>query len=97
MIKRYIMWKIREDVKDRDLLMHNLDYNLKALVGVAAGLESVNLVKGLAGTSHDIMIVSEFADEEALKNFNDDIAYSVFSQVYIHENLTNPSILMLEE
>ncbi len=97
MLKRYTMWKITDDVTDRDLLMHNLDYNLKALVGVAEGLESVKLVKGLTGTSHDIMIVSEFADEIALANFKADIAYNLFAQVYIQGNLINPSILMLEE
>ncbi len=84
MITRYEMWRYIPGVEvDRPTLAHNLNYNLKALVGAAQGLASAQLILSNGKSNHDIMFVMTFDSEQDLSVFEQDAAYEVFTGVYI--------------
>lgn len=84
MVTRYEMWQYspKDDV-EKSQLLHNISYNLKALVGVVPGLIATQLICSNEKSSHDILIVTSFEKSVDLDNYDQDGAYQVFAAVYL--------------
>lgn len=97
MITRYEMWQFSPGIEvDVPKLLHNIGYNLKALVGAARGLVSIDLIISNGKSSHDIMIVSTFDNEEEMLGFEEDGAYEVIAAVYLEPYFKNRSVVDVE-
>ncbi|MDD3026678.1 MAG: hypothetical protein PHI41_01270 [Erysipelotrichaceae bacterium] len=98
MITRYEMWRFSSGKEvDMPELLHNIGYNLKALVGVAHGVVTTDLIISNGKSSHDIMIVSTFDNEKEMLSFEEDGAYEVFAAVYLEPYFNNRSVLDVEK
>lgn len=72
MVKHIVMWKIKEEIAkdERALIKANVKTNLEGLIGKIAGLEKIEvIIEPFATSTHDMLLVSEFASKEALKEY----------------------------
>lgn len=94
MITRFEMWQYKQDEDvNKEELVHNIGYSLKALVGSAQGLVNTELICSNGKSSHDIMIVTTFENEEDLLAFEEDGAYEVFGDVYLSPYFTKRAVV----
>ena len=69
MVKHVILWKLKEECNTTEIKA-DMKANIEALQGKIEGLIKIELqVEGLASSNADIMLYSEFENEEALKNY----------------------------
>ena len=70
MVKHVILWKLKEDVADKESVKAGIKAVLEGLKGVVPGLvEIVIRTEGLASSNADVMLDSAFESEAALKGY----------------------------
>ena len=70
MIKHIILWKLKEDLADKDAIKSGIKSGLEGLKGVVPGLVDILVrTKGLASSNADVMLDSTFESEAALKGY----------------------------
>ncbi len=70
MVKHMIIWKLKEEILDKTMVVKNIKDGLEGLEGKIDGLIKMNiLTEKLESSSGDIMMDSIFRDEEALKEY----------------------------
>lgn len=70
MIKHVILWKLKDDIADKESVKAGIKSGLEGLKGVIPGLVDIAVRKeGLAGSNADVMLDSTFESEAALKAY----------------------------
>ena len=70
MVKHVILWKLKDDVADREAVKRGIKEGLEGLKGKIPGLIDVTVrVGGLASSNADAMLDTTFESEAALKGY----------------------------
>ena len=70
MVKHMIIWKLNQEISDKNQVAENIKSALEGLEGKIDGLIKMNiLTEKLDSSSGDIMMDSTFRDEKALKEY----------------------------
>lgn len=70
MVKHVILWKLKDDIADKDAVKAGIKAGLEGLKGIVPGLtEIVVRTEGLASSNADVMLDSTLESEEALKGY----------------------------
>ena len=70
MVKHIIVWKLKEDIADKNEVKNKIKTELEGLVGKIDGLKEMKiLTDGFESSSGDLMMDSTFADNDALKAY----------------------------
>ncbi|MBR3039676.1 MAG: Dabb family protein [Lachnospiraceae bacterium] len=70
MVKHIILWKVNEEVEDKDAVKKNIKKGLEGLKGVIPGLIEIQVItEGLASSNMDLMLDSSFESEAALNGY----------------------------
>ena len=70
MVKHVILWKLKDDIADKDAVKAGIKAGLEGLKGVVPGLtEIIVRTEGLASSNADVMLDSTLESEEALKGY----------------------------
>lgn len=70
MVKHIIVWKLKEDIADKNEVKNKIKTELEGLVGKIDGLKEMKiLIEGFESSSGDLMMDSTFADNDALKAY----------------------------
>ena len=70
MVKHVILWKLKDDVTDKDAVKAGIKAGLEGLKGVVPGLMDIVVhTEGLASSNADVMLDSTLESEEALKGY----------------------------
>lgn len=70
MVKHIIIWKLKEDIEDKDAVKKGIKEGLESLKGVVPGLLEISVhTNGLASSNADLILDSSFTDAEALKGY----------------------------
>lgn len=88
MLHHVILWKIKEEIADKDAVKAQVKAGLEGLKGVIPGIEKMEVITcGLETSTCDIMLDSVFTDEAALK------AYAVHPEhVKVADNYVRPNM-----
>ena len=71
MVKHIILWKLKEDLADKDAIKAGIKSGLEGLKGVVPGLVDIFVrTEGLASSNADVMLDSTFESEAALKGYS---------------------------
>ena len=67
MVKHMIIWKLKEDLRDRESRKRDIKDRLEGLVGKITGLREMHIYfDPMAGSTGDILMDSTFDDVESL-------------------------------
>ena len=70
MVKHVILWKLKDEIADKDAVKTGIKAGLEGLKGVVPGLVEIKVnTQGLASSNADVMLDSSFADESSLKGY----------------------------
>ena len=70
MVKHVILWKLKDDVADKNAVKAGIKAGLEGLKGIVPGLtEIIVRTEGLASSNADVMLDSTLESEEALKGY----------------------------
>ena len=70
MVKHVILWKLKDDIADKDAVKAGIKAGLEGLKGVVPGLTDIVIrTQGLASSNADVMLDSSFADEASLRAY----------------------------
>ena len=70
MVKHVILWKLKEDIADKESVKAGIKAGLEGLKGVVPGLIDIAVrTEGLASSNADVMLDSAFESEAALKGY----------------------------
>lgn len=70
MIKHIILWKLKEEIADKEAVKNGVKEGLEGLKGKIPGLIDIKVyINGLASSNADMMLDSSFESEEALKGY----------------------------
>ena len=70
MVKHIIVWKLKEDIADKNEVKAKIKAELEGLVGKIDGLKEMRiLTEGFESSSGDLMMDSTFESNEALKGY----------------------------
>ena len=70
MVKHVILWKLKDDLADKESVKARIKAGLEGLKGVVPGLVDIRVITdGLASSNADVMLDSTLADEAALKAY----------------------------
>lgn len=88
MVKHIILWKVNEEVEDKDAVKQNIKKGLEGLKGVIPGLIEIQVItEGLASSNMDLMLDSSFESEAAL------IGYTVHpAHMDVATNIVRPFV-----
>ena len=71
MVKHVIIWKLKDDIADKEKIKSDIKEGLEGLKGVIPGLIDIKVeVDGLDSSNGDLMLDSTFEDEESLKGYS---------------------------
>ena len=71
MVKHIILWKLKDDLADKDAIKAGIKSGLEGLKGVVPGLVDIFVrTEGLASSNADVMLDSTFESEAALKGYS---------------------------
>ena len=71
MVKRVILWKLKEEIEDKAAVKAGIKAGLEGLKGVVPGLVDISVkTEGLASSNADVMLDSTFESEAALKGYS---------------------------
>ncbi|MCR4790702.1 MAG: Dabb family protein [Treponemataceae bacterium] len=72
MVKHIILWKIKEEYNDKkDQIKKGVKDSLEGLAGKIPGLLTIKVqTKCLESSTSDLMLYTEFKDQESLKNYS---------------------------
>lgn len=70
MVKHVILWKLKDEIADKDAVKAGIKAGLEGLKGVVPGLVEIKVnTQGLASSNADVMLDSTFESEAALKGY----------------------------
>ena len=70
MVKHVILWKLKDEVADKEAAKRGIKEGLEGLRGRIPGLVDVTVrIEGLASSNADAMLDTTFESEEALKGY----------------------------
>ena len=70
MVKHIILWKIKDEIKDKNKIKEDVKDSLEGLMGKIPGLLDICVeIMPLSTSTADIMLDSSFQDEESLKTY----------------------------
>ena len=70
MVKHIIVWKLKEEIADKNAVKANIKAELEGLVGKIDGLKEMKiLTEGFESSSGDLMMDSTFESNEALNGY----------------------------
>ena len=70
MIKHIILWKLKEEIADKEAVKNGVKEGLEGIKGKIPGLIDIKVyINGLASSNADMMLDSSFESEEALKGY----------------------------
>ena len=70
MIKHVILWKLKSDLSNPEVVKVGIKTGLEGLQGVIPGLLEIKVqTQGLPSSNADVMLDSSFVDEAALKAY----------------------------
>ena len=70
MVKHIILWKLKEELADRESVIAGIKTGLEGLLGNIPGLVDIHVISGgLESSNADVMLDSTFESEEALKAY----------------------------
>ena len=72
MVKHIILWQLKEEytAEEKVNIKKDIKLNLESLMGKIPGLLAINVqTESLASSNADLMLYSEFENEEALKGY----------------------------
>ncbi|MGN0447628.1 MAG: Dabb family protein [Acutalibacteraceae bacterium] len=88
MIKHVIIWKIKEEINDKDAVKANVKKELEALQGQIEGLLKMEiLVEGFESSSGDLMMDSLFESEQALKAYQKHPLHQGVANSFVRPNM----------
>ena len=68
MVKHIILWKLKDELADKDAIKAGIRSGLEGLKGVVPGLVDIFVrTEGLASSNADVMLDSTFKSEASLK------------------------------
>ena len=71
MVKHVIIWKLKDDIADKEKIKSDIKEGLEGLKGVIPGLIDIKVeINGLESSNTDLMLDSSFEDEETLKGYS---------------------------
>lgn len=90
MVKHIILWKLKETLTEEQKVHAKKDIkkNLEALEGQIDGLLKMNIrIEYLSSSSADIMMDSEFENEDALKAYQTNPKHQHVANTYVRPNV----------
>ena len=70
MVKHLILWKLKEDIADRDAVKAGIKSGLEGLLGVVPGLVAIEVrTEGLPSSNADVLLDSTLESEAALAGY----------------------------
>ena len=88
MVKHMIIWKIKEDCENKELIKENIKRELEALEGKIEGLCEMHIIiDGLPSSSGDLMMDSLFESEEALKAYQKHPLHQHVANTFVRPNM----------
>ena len=70
MVKHIILWKVNEEVENKDEVKKNIKKGLESLKDIIPGLIEIHVItEGLASSNMDLMLDSSFESEAALNGY----------------------------
>lgn len=71
MVKHVILWKLKDDIADKESVKMGIKEGLEGLKGVVPGLVDIVVrIKGLDSSNADVMLDSSFESAAALKGYS---------------------------
>ena len=71
MVKHIILWKLKDELADKDAIKAGIKSGLEGLKGVVHGLVDIFVrTEGLASSNADVMLDSTFESEASLKGYS---------------------------
>lgn len=71
MVKHVILWKLKDEIADKEAVKAGIKVGLEGLKGVVPGLVDIRVnMEGLASSTADVMLDSTFESEAALKEYS---------------------------
>lgn len=88
MVKHMIIWKIKDECEDKELVKKNVKENLEALTGKIDGLLEMHiLTEGLPSSAGDLMMDSLFESDEALKAYQKHPSHQHVANTFVRPNM----------
>ena len=88
MVKHMIIWKIKDECENKELVKENVKRELEALTGKIEGLIEMHIItKGLPSSSGDLMMDSLFESEEALKAYQKHPSHQHVANTFVRPNM----------
>lgn len=84
MVKHIILWKLKDNLEDPNLVKKEIKEGLEGLVGVIPGLVELHvIVEHISSSNSDLMLDSTFSDENALKVYANHPAHLEIANTYV--------------
>lgn len=88
MVKHMIIWKIKEELENKEDIKANVKKELEALVGKIDGLVEMHIItENLPSSSGDLMMDSLFESDEALKAYQKHPSHQHVANTYVRPNM----------
>ncbi len=88
MVKHMIIWKIKDECENKELIKESIKRELEALEGKIEGLIEMNIIiKGLPSSSGDLMMDSLFESDEALKAYQKNPLHQHVANTFVRPNM----------
>ena len=90
MVKHMIIWKLNQEVVDKEVVAKRIKQELEGLEGKIDGLIKMDiLIDNLQSSSGDIMMDSLFRDEKALKEYQKNPLHVEVANGVVRPNVQN--------
>ena len=88
MVKHMIIWKIKDECEDKDVVKANVKKELEALTGKIDGLIEMHIITDkLPSASGDLMMDSLFESEGALKAYQKHPLHQHVANTFVRPNM----------
>lgn len=88
MVKHMIIWKIKDECADKQLIKEKVKAELEALTGQIEGLIEMNIIiNTLPSSSGDLMMDSLFESDGALKAYQKHPLHQHVANTYVRPNM----------
>ena len=90
MIKHIILWQLKDDIKEKDLIIKNIKTNLESLQGKIDGLLNIKVNTNPLDTSNvDLMLECEFENIDSLKLYSKSKEHNEVADKYVRPYYKN--------
>lgn len=88
MVKHMIIWKIKEELENKEDIKANVKKELEALVGKIDGLVEMHIItENLPSSSGDLMMDSLFESDDALKAYQKHPSHQHVANTFVRPNM----------